>query len=421
MNPVSIFSLLIVLFLALPLPGRAESLLVFSARFYAPGKGKITHFHLYTIRPDGTSLRQWTDGKSDDIEPKWTSDGKRILFLRSWANGSKPDSVSELDIETKSVRTLFSGQPGNYLHDLKISPDGKRFLILQNYYTAGVFYKSSLYAGEIADNASTHRVGIKEGFNISSAEWASSDRILGGYDSVSKAGVTSYASAVIDWKTGAIQNELPTSDLIARQGDWILCASENQNQVYNNTGKKIGEWKTPGGDTQWWREDIFASITYIGSVNDPSGPDKLRLYRATGDLMREASIVRDYSSLAAQFRQGRELHDLRNITALPDDKNRFLWGAFVHRAMPGLQLIVDSRTGSVSFWSSARYVTFAPDGKYYASTSNVDWTEIGKKTNGQAMTEPTISLLVAPTARPNALTPIVSGQVCIDGFDWRPQ
>jgi hypothetical protein len=421
MNPVSIFSLLIVLFLALPLPGRAESLLVFSARFYAPGKGEITHFHLYTIRPDGTSLRQWTDGKSDDIEPKWTSDGKRILFLRSWANGSKPDSVSELDIETKSVRTLFSGQPGNYLHDLKISPDGKRFLILQNYYTAGVFYKSSLYAGEIADNASTHRVGIKEGFNISSAEWASSDRILGGYDSVSKAGVTSYASAVIDWKTGAIQNELPTSDLIARQGDWILCASENQNQVYTNAGKKIGEWKMSGGNTGWWRDDIFASITYNGLVSDPSGPDKIRLRRATGEVMREASIVRDYSALAAQFRQGRELHDLRNITALPGDPDHFLWGAFVHRYLSGLQLIVNSRTGVVSFWSSARYVMFAPDGKYYASTSNLNWTEIGKKTNGQAMTEATISLLVVPTAHPNALTPIVSGHVSIDGFDWRPQ
>ncbi|MDR1818516.1 MAG: hypothetical protein LBR07_10240 [Puniceicoccales bacterium] len=42
------------------------------------------HFHLYDIAPDGSGLRQLTDGDADDIEPTYTAAGK-IIFVSSRA------------------------------------------------------------------------------------------------------------------------------------------------------------------------------------------------------------------------------------------------------------------------------------------------------------------------------------------------
>ena len=37
-------------------------------------------FHLWTLRPDGSGLRQRTDGPWDDRGPAWSPDGTRIAF-----------------------------------------------------------------------------------------------------------------------------------------------------------------------------------------------------------------------------------------------------------------------------------------------------------------------------------------------------
>src|SRR5262249_42222607 len=39
--------------------------------------------HIYVVNPDGTAIRQLTDGPQSDILPTWSADGKQLLFARS--------------------------------------------------------------------------------------------------------------------------------------------------------------------------------------------------------------------------------------------------------------------------------------------------------------------------------------------------
>src|SRR5579862_6315542 len=55
--------------------------IVYSARIYA-GPGADGHFHLYRINPDGSGKAQITTGPHDDQHPKWSPDGRYILFVR---------------------------------------------------------------------------------------------------------------------------------------------------------------------------------------------------------------------------------------------------------------------------------------------------------------------------------------------------
>jgi len=65
-------------------PTFADRDIVYSARYYnPPGSSKPTsHFHLYRINPDGTGRRQLTFGRQDDTYPKWSPNGRWILFQR---------------------------------------------------------------------------------------------------------------------------------------------------------------------------------------------------------------------------------------------------------------------------------------------------------------------------------------------------
>jgi Tol biopolymer transport system component len=41
---------------------------------------KAGTFHIWTIRPDGSGLRQLTEGHGDDREPRWSPDGTKVAF-----------------------------------------------------------------------------------------------------------------------------------------------------------------------------------------------------------------------------------------------------------------------------------------------------------------------------------------------------
>lgn len=56
--------------------------LVVSARFYHPTKP--THFQLYRLNPDGSGRQTLTNAGAEDYTPRWSRDGNRILFVRSF-------------------------------------------------------------------------------------------------------------------------------------------------------------------------------------------------------------------------------------------------------------------------------------------------------------------------------------------------
>ncbi|WP_411141865.1 amidohydrolase family protein [Streptomyces sp. x-80] len=71
-------------------------------------------FHVWTLRPDGTGLRQLTDGPWDDRGPSWSPDGTRIAFASE--RGGDPVTGSPYRIWVLTVATgrltRVTGLPG---------------------------------------------------------------------------------------------------------------------------------------------------------------------------------------------------------------------------------------------------------------------------------------------------------------------
>ncbi|GAA0397293.1 amidohydrolase family protein [Streptomyces luteireticuli] len=99
-------------------------------------------FHIWTLRPDGSGLRQLTDGPWDDRGPAWSPDGTRIAFA-SERDGDpvtgSPYRIWTVDVRTGAL-TRITGLPGQEGpeqggawedFDPVWSPDGKRLLFVR--------------------------------------------------------------------------------------------------------------------------------------------------------------------------------------------------------------------------------------------------------------------------------------------------
>lgn len=99
-------------------------------------------FHLWTMRPDGSGLRQRTDGPWDDRGPAWSPDGTRLAFGSERGGDpvtGSPYRIHVLDLSTGDI-TRVTGLPGQEgpLQDGRWedfdptwSPDGSRLLFVR--------------------------------------------------------------------------------------------------------------------------------------------------------------------------------------------------------------------------------------------------------------------------------------------------
>ncbi|KPI33867.1 WD40-like beta Propeller containing protein, partial [Actinobacteria bacterium OV450] len=98
--------------------------------------------HVWTVRPDGTGLRQLTDGPFDDRGPAWSPDGTRIASASERAGdpvGGAPYRIHVLDLRTGAVVgvTGRAGQDGPLQSgawedfDPAWSADGRRILFVR--------------------------------------------------------------------------------------------------------------------------------------------------------------------------------------------------------------------------------------------------------------------------------------------------
>ncbi|MFG2191948.1 amidohydrolase family protein [Streptomyces sp. NPDC048639] len=99
-------------------------------------------FHIWTLRPDGSGLRQRTDGPWDDRGPAWSPDGTRIAFSSERGGdpvAGSPYRIWVLDLRTGGL-TRITGEPGQdgpsqdgpwEDFDPTWSPDGARVLFVR--------------------------------------------------------------------------------------------------------------------------------------------------------------------------------------------------------------------------------------------------------------------------------------------------
>ncbi|MFF6782997.1 amidohydrolase family protein [Streptomyces sp. NPDC012510] len=102
-------------------------------------------FHLWTMRPDGSDLRQRTDGPWDDRAPAWSPDGTRLAFGSERGGdpgsplGGSPYRIHILDLNSGDI-TPVTGLPGQdgplqdgrwEDFDPTWSPDGTRLLFVR--------------------------------------------------------------------------------------------------------------------------------------------------------------------------------------------------------------------------------------------------------------------------------------------------
>ncbi|UGY95300.1 amidohydrolase family protein [Streptomyces gobiensis] len=99
-------------------------------------------FHIWTLRPDGTGLRQHTDGPWDDRGPAWSPDGTRIAFASEREGdpvAGSPYRLWVLNVPTGGL-TRITGLPSQdgplqdsdwEDFDPAWSPDGERVLFVR--------------------------------------------------------------------------------------------------------------------------------------------------------------------------------------------------------------------------------------------------------------------------------------------------
>lgn len=106
---------------------------------YSPNGNRIAFAHrptdanyssIYTIRTDGTGLRQLTSNTHRDGAPDWSPDGSRIVFSRATKDFSRSNIFRMRADGSRLTRLTSYGSPGGAF-DPAWSPNGRRIAFMR--------------------------------------------------------------------------------------------------------------------------------------------------------------------------------------------------------------------------------------------------------------------------------------------------
>ncbi len=89
-------------------PHRPEPEIVYSARYYKPGKQR-SHYKIWRIDSAGARRARVTSGKANDHSPIWLADRKTILFVRETAKTRTLCTVRERGGQVLSLPSFPMG------------------------------------------------------------------------------------------------------------------------------------------------------------------------------------------------------------------------------------------------------------------------------------------------------------------------
>lgn len=134
-------------------------------------------YDIWTVNVDGTGLRQVTSSPADEYEPSWSHDGKRLLFVSGTGIAAK--SIESADLATGKISTVMSVDPLKARVNVPtFSPDDSTisYVLFEG---AGMFLnKSHLVVAPITDPSSPIYTGKADDAFPFTAVWLSNKELL---------------------------------------------------------------------------------------------------------------------------------------------------------------------------------------------------------------------------------------------------
>lgn len=282
---VVIAALIILLLAAVALVGAGALLRALDATPRFPPRGLIAYAapdgNLWVVAADGSGARAITTTPEAEFDPRWSPDGRTLLFTRAWGSNAAPDACASftnsslviLDLATSAERVLLTRQ--GFVYAPGWSADGTRIAFLEPAVACKVPELPRSAGGGVVDVASGVVSSVPAGSGSSWLSWTGTSIAFVWGDHIA------FADTAASGTGPALQGILNFGGL-----GWAVPSPDGQRAalakgVHDVTGHVVVEDRPTGrrvdlgiGGAAVWSPD-GRSIAFVGPATS-GGPDGTR-------------------------------------------------------------------------------------------------------------------------------------------------